>query len=102
MTPQQLAMSAPNAAVPPTGTETGASADSTSNESGGVTRRRMESPPKATDAEVEEITPWPTQYLRPTSDRQALVQARLQGTSLTKVFAGAVVVSPWGKNGVDP
>ena len=96
MTPQQLAMSAPNVAVPPpTGTETGASADSTSSEAGAATRRRMESPPKATEAEVEDITPWPTQYLRPMSDRQALVQARLQGTSLTEVFAGAVVVSPW-------
>ena len=24
----------------------------------------MESPPKATDVEVEDTTPWPTQYLR--------------------------------------
>lgn len=90
-------MSAPNAAVPPTGTETGTSADPTSSEAGVATRRRVESPPKATEAEVEDITPWPTQYLRPMSDRQALVQARLHGTSLTEVFAGAVVVvvSPW-------
>ena len=58
MTPQQLAMNAPNATVPPTGTETGASSDSTSNESGAATRRRVESPAKATDAEVEDITPW--------------------------------------------
>ena len=68
MTPKQLAMNAPNATVPPTGTETGASVDSTSNESGAATRRRAESPPKSTDAEVEDITPWPTQYLRSMSE----------------------------------
>ena len=95
MTPQQLAMNAPNATAPPTVTETGASSGSTSTESETATRRRVESPPKATDAEVEDITPWPTQYFRPLSDKQALVQARLQGTALTEVFAGTVVVTPW-------
>ena len=55
----------------------------------------MESPPKAMDAEVDDITPWPTQYLRSVSERQALVRAQMQGKGLTEVFAGEVVVAPW-------
>ena len=95
MTPQQLTIHAPNAAAPSTGTETGAGTDSTSNDSGAATRRRTESPPKATDAEVEDITPWPTQYLRPLSEMQTLVQSQIKGTGLTDVFAGAVIITPW-------
>ena len=95
MTPQQLAMNAPNATAPPTGTDTGTSGDSASDGSESATRRRAESPPKATDAEVEDVTPWPTQYLRAVSERQVLVQARMQGKGLTDVFTGEVVVTPW-------
>jgi len=95
MTPQQLAMNASNTTAPSTEAEEEASAGSTAIASDNASRRRAESPPKATDVEVEDTTPWPTQYLRVLSNQQALTQARLQGMALTDVFAGTVVVTPW-------
>ena len=95
ITPQQLAMNASSATVPPAGTDTEVSADSTADGSAAAAaRRRTESPPKAAATDVEDTTPWPTQYFRPLSAQSALVQARLNGMALTTVFAGSVVVTP--------
>ena len=96
MTPQQLAMTALNTTAPPDGADEEESTGSTLHALGSATRRRVASPPtKTTGAEVEDVTPLPTQYLRALSEQQVLVQARLQGMALTEIFAGSAVVTPW-------